>query len=231
MNGRDNLLRNQMEYYRARASEYDQWFLRQGRYDRGETLNRRWFDEAAEVAVALEEFRPAGRVLELACGTGLWAQQLALHAASITAVDSSPEMLVLNQERMRDFRVEYVQADLFSWRPRTRYDVVFFGFWLSHVPPDRFEAFWDLVAGCLGPGGRLFFVDSLYDETSTAVDHRLRGREAVSVMRRLNDGREFEIVKLFYRPDALAHRLATLGWRMVVRSTTHYFLYGYGRRM
>ena len=29
------LLGEQVEYYRARAEEYDEWFFRQGRYDRG----------------------------------------------------------------------------------------------------------------------------------------------------------------------------------------------------
>jgi len=33
-------LKEQLEYYRARAAEYDQWWLRQGRYDRGAALNR-----------------------------------------------------------------------------------------------------------------------------------------------------------------------------------------------
>ena len=33
------LLREQLDYYRARAAEYDQWWLRQGRYDRGAALN------------------------------------------------------------------------------------------------------------------------------------------------------------------------------------------------
>jgi hypothetical protein len=29
--------------------------------------------------------------------------------------------------------------------PDRRYDVVFFGFWLSHVPLERFDAFWSMV--------------------------------------------------------------------------------------
>ena len=217
-----------MEYYRARAGEYDQWFLRQGRYDRGEALNRQWFEEVDEVARVLEAFRPAGRVLELAAGTGLWTERLALHAARVTAVDSSAEALALNRERTRDTPVEYVQADLFAWESAGQYDVVFFGFWLSHVPPRRFEAFWELVGSWLVPGGRVFFVDSRFDETSTAVDHRLRGREAVSLTRRLNDGREFEIVKIFYRPEDLALHLTALGWEVTIGATPHYFLYGHG---
>jgi hypothetical protein len=37
--------------------------------------------------------------------------------------------------------------------------VVFFGFWISHVPLERFEAFWSMVRDCLEPDGRAMFVD------------------------------------------------------------------------
>ena len=222
------LLQEQIAYYRARAGEYDEWFLRTGRYDRGPEGNRQWFAEIAEVAEALAAFAPAGRVLELACGTGWWTAQLARNADSVTAVDSSPEALAINRARVGTPRVEHVQEDLFCWQPAARYDVVFFGFWLSHVPPERFESFWDLVRACLAPGGRVFFVDSLYNEASTAVDHRLEGPGATTVKRRLNDGREFRIVKVFYRPDELADRLADMGWQVEVRATPSYFLYGFG---
>src|ERR1700722_11590141 len=89
-------LSQQLEYYRARAGEYDQWWLRQGRYDRGAALNGQWFAEAAVVSSALAAFHPAGRVLELACGTGIWSEQLLPFASHLTAVDGSPEMLAIN---------------------------------------------------------------------------------------------------------------------------------------
>ena len=62
----DETLREQIAYYRARADEYDQWFLRQGRYDHGEQENARWRAEAAQVADALERSlaeRPVGAAL------------------------------------------------------------------------------------------------------------------------------------------------------------------------
>jgi demethylmenaquinone methyltransferase/2-methoxy-6-polyprenyl-1,4-benzoquinol methylase len=221
-------LREQIEYYRARASEYDEWFLRQGRYDRGPEANARWFEEVAAVRAALGRFRPEGDVLELACGTGLWTEPLLATARSVTAVDAAPEVLELNRRRLHSPKVEYIQADLFSWRPEARYDVVFFGFWLSHVPAEKFESFWRLVADSLQPGGRVFFVDSKYEPTSTARDHALGSPEAGIVPRRLRDGREFQIVKVFYRPDELRERLFRLGWILQFDETPNYFLYGQG---
>ncbi len=224
------LIRDQIEYYRARANEYDQWFFRQGRYDQGEALNRLWFREVEQVREALHQFRPAGRVLELACGTGLWTEQIVAHADHITAVDSSAEVIALNAGRVDSPLVEYLQADIFEWQPEKRFDLVFFAFWLSHVPAERFEPFWRTVASALKPGGRVFFVDSAYSETSSARDHVLEGPQATTINRRLNDGREFRIVKIFYRPEDLRAQLAALGFRAQVRQTANYFLYGQAER-
>jgi demethylmenaquinone methyltransferase/2-methoxy-6-polyprenyl-1,4-benzoquinol methylase len=225
----ETLLQEQIAYYRARAHEYDEWFLRQGHYDRGPELNRQWFSEVEQVHKALDQFAPAGRILELACGTGLWTEQLVRHAEHITAVDASPEMLAINQGRVGSSKVRHVQADLFKWRPDEQYNVVFFGFWLSHVLPERFHAFWDLVRSSLTPEGRVFFVDSLYNPTSTAIDHRLSEHQPTTLTRRLNDGRTFRIVKVFYEPDELTAKLNDLGWNIRVQTTANYFLYGAGR--
>lgn len=219
-------VREQIAYYRARASEYDEWFLRKGRYDRGPEANARWFDEVAEVARAVDDLGPLGHVLELAAGTGLWTERLLRHATSVTAVDASPEVLALNRERVGAGRVRYIEADIFDWQPDRTYDVVFFSFWLSHVPPERFDAFWMLVRTCLAPGGRAFFIDSRYSQQSTAVDHELEGEQATSMTRRLNDGREYRIVKIFYRPEELAERLRSSGWEARVNATPTFFLYG-----
>ena len=170
-------------------------------------------------------------MLELACGTGLWTVELAHHPTSVTAVDASPEVLEINRARLRETgrenAVRYVEADLFGWRPDAAYDAVFFGFWLSHVPPERFEAFWELVQSAIRPGGRVFYVDSLGPETPDEKERRSRGPRDHTTTRQLNEGRELRIVKVFYDPTALQRRLADLGWRFSVRATEH-LLYGSG---
>ncbi|MDB6133093.1 MAG: class SAM-dependent methyltransferase [Verrucomicrobiales bacterium] len=181
------------------------------------------------MAAALSAFQPEGRILELACGTGLWTRRLLPFATTLTAVDASPEMLALNAARScGPPQVRYIEADLFNWQPDGLYDTVFFSFWLSHVPRERFDAFWSMVRCCLAPGGRVFFVDSLHEPTSTAVDHRLPQPEATVLSRRLNDGRGFQIYKVFHDPGELAGRLRGLGWKFEIRRTAHYFLHASG---
>lgn len=153
---RDELLDEQVAYYRAVAAEYEDHALP--------------LPGGPELAEALDAFRPTGSVLELACGPGTWTTHLLRHAADVTAVDASAEMLAIASARVGKQRVRFVSADLFHWRPDRRYDVVFFGFWLSHVPPERFASFWSLVAECLKPDGRVFFVDDGYRPADELVE-------------------------------------------------------------
>jgi SAM-dependent methyltransferase len=227
MSDLEGLLAGQANYYRERAGEYDDWWFRRGRYDHGAEANGRWFADAADVEAALERFKPAGDVLELACGTGLWTRHLTAHAHRVTAVDASREVLEINRRRVDDPSVTYLEADLFAWEPDGLYDVCFFSFWLSHVPEERFADFWEKVGRALAPGGRVFFLDSSRSDLASAVDHKLPAPDEEVMLRRLADGREFQIVKRFYEPPALELRLADLGWSAQVQTTTEFFLYGH----
>lgn len=221
----DALIRNQLEYYRQRASEYDEWFLRKGRYERGNEHRRRWFAEVKLVREALAEAGPAGTILELACGTGLWTELLVREATSLLAVDGSLEMLRINKERVADARVNYLEAELFEWQPEGVFDFIFFGFWLSHIPRSKLDSFWQKVSDALVPSGRIFFVDSAFTQESTARNHAAVGKSGRAV-RMLNDGREFEIVKEFYDPGELERDLDRRGWCGYVRASGEFSIYG-----
>jgi demethylmenaquinone methyltransferase/2-methoxy-6-polyprenyl-1,4-benzoquinol methylase len=241
----EDLIGEQVEYYRARAPEYDQWWLREGSYDLGPEFNARWMDEVTRVERLVDEFVPTGDVLELAAGTGLWTRRLVRHATTLTCVDASPETLAINRSRTAGARVpvEYLAADLFSWWPARRYDVVFFSFWLSHVPPARFDWFWSLVDAALAPGGRVFFLDNaapfeaiVSEFPQLAQEGRVRASWASGHVsdavnhRRLEDGRTFNVIKVFYEPEELASRLADLGWSASVARTPTFFLHGSATR-
>jgi demethylmenaquinone methyltransferase/2-methoxy-6-polyprenyl-1,4-benzoquinol methylase len=220
-----DILQEQLQYYRERASEYDEWFFRQGRYDRGETHRQQWFSEVSEVEATLRAAKPSGDILELACGTGLWTQHLAPFTTRLTAVDASPEVIALNQQRVGCASVEYIVADLFNWAPNQQFDFVFFGFWLSHVPLEQFAPFWQMVKEALKPNGRVFFVDSLSTQESTARNHAALNQQGYSE-RKLNDGRTYRVVKIFYEPAQLQKSLQNLGWSGNVYYTANYFLHG-----
>jgi SAM-dependent methyltransferase len=164
----EDILADQLAYYRHRADEYDA---------------TAYGDVAAageRIARLVARMRPTGRVLELACGTGLWTRAL---------------------------------ADVFGWNPGTRFDMVFFSAWLSHVPDDRFDGFWAWLRDLLTADGRVLFIDEHVDERGK--EDYLAGRDDV-VRRRLLDGSTFRVVKNFVDPRRLEARLRAAGWECVV---------------
>jgi len=207
------VLGEQAAYYRALAPDY-----LDGALD---------LPGGDELVDALEEFQPTGRVLELACGPGTWTPQLLRHADSVTAVDGAAEMLALAREGVgRQQQVRFVQADLFAWAPDQRYDVVFFGFWLSHVPLNRFAEFWALVDNALAVNGRVFFVDDAY----RTPDELIHGPDSSIIRRVLPDGTVYRVVKVPHTPQQLEGRLADIGWDIAVQPTAGPFFWGAGSR-
>ena len=223
-------LKEQIEYYRSRAGEYDEWFYRKGRYDQGEELNRRWFDEAAWCLDKLHSLGPVESALELAAGTGIWTRELSQMANHVTAIDASPEVLAINREKLGDpADVEYRQADLFEWEPTDYYDLVSFTFWLSHVPPSHVEDFLSRVYRATRPGGRVWMVDSRRASTSTATNQSVKD-EGILQRRILNDGQTFEIVKVYYEPAQLVDLFTRAGFTVETGETPNYFIYALAHR-
>jgi hypothetical protein len=126
-------------------------------------------------------------------------------------VDASPEMHARNRARNGDTRVEYVVANLFDYQPPLQYDLVFAGFWLSHIPPARFASFWAMIAEAHAPGGRVVMVDDGIRDAQ-GVSRFASDPTGAGAQRRLPDGREFTIVKVAYAPEELEALLSELGW-------------------
>ncbi len=215
----DELLDEQLRYYRARAPEYSQTAQIELAPGDLEVVKR-------EFEAALETCAPTGDVLELACGPGTWTGELLRRATTLTALDGSPEMLRLARASMHDERVRFVRANIFEWRPDRAYDGVFFAFWLSHVPLERFEQFWCLVSDCLKPGGRVMFVDDAY----RTAEELIEGEDSAVIRRQLTDGTAYRAVKVSHKPEELERRLARLGWRISVAPLAGPFFWGVGSR-
>ncbi len=211
------IIDEQIAYYGERAAEYD--MSAPGNRDP-------LYPHLLEVQRAVTEFEPRGKILELACGTGNWTGRLAEHAGSVVALDASFEMLARARAKTGNARVRYVQANLFSWTPDDAYDVVFFAFWLSHVPLNHFEGFWRLVGDCLAPSGRVFFVDEGNHEQWR---EEWLDESSGLVRRRLADGTAHRAVKVFWDKEPLEDRLEQLGWRVSV-SVAGAFYWGSGTR-
>jgi demethylmenaquinone methyltransferase/2-methoxy-6-polyprenyl-1,4-benzoquinol methylase len=198
----DDVLADQIDYYRRRAAEYDATAYGDVAAARG------------RIARLVAQMRPAGSVLEIACGTGLWTEALAEWAEAVTAIDAAPETLAIARGRVRSANVRFEVADVFAWDPGTRFDVIFFSAWLSHVPASRFGQFWQLLGSLLGKNGRVLFIDEHVDER--AKEAYVANRDEI-VERQLNDGSTFRVIKNFVDPEQLEQRLRALGWDCAIR--------------
>jgi len=86
----NQLIEEQIQYYRRRAPEYDETSSAPG---------DQFAAHGKEIEAALDAFRPLGRVLEIASGTGKATRHLLRHVSAVTALDSSPEMIELSRQK------------------------------------------------------------------------------------------------------------------------------------
>ncbi len=240
----EDVLEEQLAYYRARAPQYDDWWEATGSDPRPHELRAAWLEERSRLESDLDEWCRAlqgASVLELAAGTGNLTCIAARHAGHLTAVDASPEVLEINAEKLgpERERVEFEIADVFAWQPPKRYDAVLFGFWISHVPGDRWGGFWSSVRKSVRPGGSIWFCDNADPELGwragilprpeprfVSGDDDIDANTGITE-RTLPDGRSYRVVKRFFQPDVLARELAERGFEATVTNTDWAFLIGH----
>ena len=211
-------------YYEARAPEYDDWYLRRGRYGHGPVHDLAWQMELDAATTWLDGLPLAGEIVELAAGTGWWSALLATKG-TLHAYDAAPAPLDRARDRLlaHGLRAHLHLRD--AWEPADRaVDALFTGFWLSHVPRARLDAFLRVARGWLRPGGAYAAIDSLVDPASGTID-RLPAPGPDLSRRRLADGREFVIPKVHYAPAEIGAALGAAGFGGVeVRTTGRFFL-------
>ena len=224
----EDLGREMIDYYAARAPEYDDWYLRRGRYSHGPIHDAAW-DAELDAAGRWLDARPIrGEIVELAAGTGWWSPLLASRG-ELSLYDASDAPLARARERLvaHGLRAHLHVRDAWA-EPDRQVDALFAGFWLSHVPADRLPEFLALIRRWLKPGGVFAFIDSLDDPESGTID-RVAPIDGVSV-RRLADGRTFRVVKVYHAADTLSGALTAAGFEGVsVTTTGRFFLLGEGR--
>jgi SAM-dependent methyltransferase len=178
------------DYYRRRAGEYDAVYRKPERQH-----------DLARLRTLLPQATAGWRVLEIAAGTGYWTQVIATSAASVTATDLNPETLAVAAARDYEpapvtlatadaYRLDQVPGD---------FDLVFCGFWWSHVRRAEIPRFLAGVCGRVAPGTTLLALDNRYVPGSSHPITRVSQDGDSYQDRRLADGRRYEVLKNF--PD------------------------------
>ncbi len=217
-----------LAYYEARAPEYDDWYLRRGRYERGPLHDAAWNAELDVAGRWLDALPIQGEIVELAAGTGWWSPLLA-SKGTLSLYDAAPAPLERARERLVAHRLRAHLHVRDAWAaPDRAVDAIFTGFWLTHVPRARLDEFLAIVRAWLKPGGTFAFIDSRDDPQSSATDHPTPADDRS--VRRLDDGREFTVLKVYYEPVELEVALRRVGFADArVTTTGRFFLTGSAR--
>jgi len=213
-------------YYAARAGEYDDRYLRRGRFSHGAIDDMAWQMDLDTATLWLDGLPLGGEIVELAAGTGWWSPLLA-GKGELWCYDAVEAPLERARSRLlaHGLRAHLHVRDAWA-EPDRAVDALFCGFWLSHVPRARLGEFLALARRWLKPGGRFAFIDSRRDRSSGAAGNSW-DPVSETATRRLDDGREFRVPKVHYEPAELeAALLAARFARASVTTTARFFLLG-----
>jgi ubiquinone/menaquinone biosynthesis C-methylase UbiE len=202
------------DYYAKRAAEYERIYAKPERQA-----------DLRALEVSIRKLLADRKVLELACGTGYWTDVFAAQAAQVTALDLNEEVLEIARLKKNVGKVKFLRGSAYEIPDFGRaHDALFAGFWWSHVPLGRLDAFLQTVTRCVAPGALMVFLDNRYVEgSSTAIARRDADGNAYQ-LRKLDDGSTHEVLKNFPSESELIRRTTRCGWGAHVDLLPHYWL-------
>jgi ubiquinone/menaquinone biosynthesis C-methylase UbiE len=175
-------------YYDTRAPEYDDWYRGTGLFTNRDRPG--WEAELAKLTSVLERL-PAGRTLDVACGTGFLTQHL---RGTVIGLDQSPRML--DEAARQAANASFVQGDALALPfPNASFSRIFTGHFYGHLREPERVVF-------LGEARRvateLVVVDAsrAHSELDEDVQERV-----------LNDGTRWEVYKRWFTSEGLAAEL------------------------
>jgi ubiquinone/menaquinone biosynthesis C-methylase UbiE len=189
-------------YYARRAAEYEKIYAKP---ERQADLARMREDIPALFA--------GERVLEIACGTGYWTPLIAAQAQSVVALDYNEETLAIARSKSYPkANVRFVQGNAYAlpqWQEK--FSACYAGFWWSHVPLGKLDAFLAGLHSRLESGAKVAFMDNRYVEGSSTPISRKDGEGNTYQERGLADGTTHEVLKNFPTAAEMQRRLGRYG--------------------
>jgi demethylmenaquinone methyltransferase/2-methoxy-6-polyprenyl-1,4-benzoquinol methylase len=205
-------------YYARRAAEYEKIYAKPERQA-----------DLARMRQDIPALFEGERVLEIACGTGYWTPLIAEQAESVLALDYSEETLAIARgKRYPKGNVRFEQGDAYALRGwKEKFSACYAGFWWSHVPLARLDAFLAGLHRRLEPRARVAFMDNLYVEGSSTPVSRRDADGNTYQQRRLDDGSSHEVLKNFPSAQEMKARVGRMGSEFRFSAYEYYWVATY----
>lgn len=183
---------DQPNYYARRAPEYEKIYQRPKEQPDLATLRER-----------LQFVFEGKKVLEIACGTGIWTQAIAETAHAVLATDINEPMLhIARQKEYPRQNVVFENMDMYDLQVHDRpFDALFGGFIWSHVSRHELENWLDSLHRLLEPGSLVVFVDSCFVTGKSTPIFKIDEHGNTIQKRKLEDGSEHLVMKNFPKAD------------------------------
>ena len=205
------------DYYAARAKEYDKIYAKPERQQDLRAIEQ-WLPS---------KFAQCG-VLEVAAGTGYWTQFIAPAARRVVALDASDETLSIAKTRPGVAAVDWVVGDAYDMSlGEQKFDAVFAGFWLSHIPLEKLPGYLRYLNGFLKPGARVIFLDNLYVQgNSTPLSERDAAGNTYQT-RPLADGSTHKVLKNYPTELGLSDLVSSFSRQFSYTTWQYYWAFDY----
>lgn len=202
------------DYYAKRAKEYERIYAKPERQADLRALETR-----------IRKMLTGRKVLELACGTGYWTDVFAPVAAQVTALDLNEEVLEIARSKQNAGKVQFLRGSAYEIPNQGRaHNALFAGFWWSHVPLEKMEAFLNSAIRSVAPGALIAFLDNRYVEGSSTPIARRDAQGNSYQARKLDDGSVHDVLKNFPAESELIQRASRHGWGANIDLLEHYWL-------
>jgi SAM-dependent methyltransferase len=154
--------------------DWEDWYLRRGRYARGPIHDGPWLMELDEVTRWIDELRLGGTLVQLGAGMGWWTGLLA-EKGELWVYDSDRASLEAARSRlMAHGLLAHLHERDVSSRPDKFVDVVFGAYLLGAAgAPEDVDRRLETVMSWLRPGGSFVFIEAEGDSVIPGPDGEL----------------------------------------------------------
>jgi 2-polyprenyl-3-methyl-5-hydroxy-6-metoxy-1,4-benzoquinol methylase len=182
-----------------------------------------------ELALAMRRVLRGRRVLEIACGTGIWTRLILDVAESVLATDVSPRILARAKrlvrlgKRIPADRLRFLQLDAYDLISAPgQFDAALAINWFQHVPSSRHAEFLDSLHKKLRPGATVFLATSHRSREWQANLFCPPGEPDSYSVRLRSDGSQYQVIDNLFNKGELSRIFAPVARRLRFRSAQAY---------